>query len=166
MFMGNACKLLNIENLTARVGDSLAKQSLRVGAESSRDFLFRGFLRYEGTLDTQFFQGDAEEIIGSSVNLVRGDEVVTSLTDIEEGIEICSLTTGGQYGSDTAFEGCNLGGNSVIGRVLQTCVEIAFFLQVEEVCHFFCVVILESCTLNDGKHARITILRLPSCLNA
>ena len=52
MFMRNACKLLNIENLTARVGDSFAKQSLRVGAESSRDFLFRGFLRYEGTLDT------------------------------------------------------------------------------------------------------------------
>ena len=92
--------------------------------------------------------------------------MVTCLADVENSIEISSLTTGGQYGTNAAFEGCNLGGNSVIGRVLQTCVEIAFFLQVEEVCHFFRVVILESCTLNDGKHARITILRLPSCLNA
>ena len=92
--------------------------------------------------------------------------MVTCLADVENSIEISSLTTGGQHGTNAAFEGCNLGGNSVIGGVLQTRVEIAFLFQVEEVSHLLCVVILESGTLDDGKHARITILRLPSCLNA
>ena len=92
--------------------------------------------------------------------------MVTCLTDVENSIEISSLTTGGQHGTNTAFEGCNLGGNSVIGRVLQTCVEIAFLFQVEEVSHLLCVVILESGTLDDRQYTRIAVLRLPSCLYA
>ena len=52
VLMRNACKFLDVENLTTRIGNGFAKQSLGVRTESSRDFLFRGFLRYEGTLDT------------------------------------------------------------------------------------------------------------------
>ena len=92
--------------------------------------------------------------------------MVASLTDIEDGVEVGGLTRGGQHGAYATFKGCNLRGHRVVGRVGQTCVEVAFLLQVEEVGHFFCVVILERGALDDGEHARFTILGLPACLYA
>ena len=92
--------------------------------------------------------------------------MVASLADVEHGVEVGSLTRGGQYGAYTAFEGCNLGGYSIVGGVLQTGVEVAFLLQVEEVGHLLGIVILERGALVDGEHTRLAILGLPACLYA
>ena len=73
--------------------------------------------------------------------------MIASLTDIEDGIEISSLTATGEHSPYSTLEGSNLASHRIIGRILQTGIEIALFLQVEEVGHLFRVVILERSTL-------------------
>ena len=75
--------------------------------------------------------------------------MVASLTDIEDGIEISSLTATGEHSPHATLEGSNLTSHRIIGRILQTSIEIALFLQVEKVGHLFRVVILERGTLID-----------------
>ena len=92
--------------------------------------------------------------------------MVARLADVEQRIEVGSLSARCQHGSHAAFECRNLLGYGVVGRVLQPCIEVSFLLQVEEVCHLFGVVILESRALDDRQHARVAVLRCPSCLYA
>ena len=164
--MGDACELLDVENLTARIRDGLTKESLGVRTEGSINLFLAGLLRDEGTLDAELLQRDAKEVVGATIDLVRGDEVVASLTDVEDGIEVGSLTRRCKHGSDTTLEGSNLLSHRVVGGVGQTGIEVSFLLQIEEVGHLLRVVILERGALVDGEHARFTILGLPACLYA
>ena len=91
--------------------------------------------------------------------------MIAGLADVEHGIEVGSLSAAGEYGAYAPFEGCYFGCHGIVGWILQACVEIAFFLQVEEHGHFLGVIILESGALDDGEHAGVTVLGLPSCLH-
>ena len=160
------CKTLDVEHIAARVGDSLSEESLGVGTESAVDFLIRSFLTDEGAVNTEFLECDTEEVIGATIDFVGNNNVITCLTDIEYCIEIGCLTAACEHCPYSSFERSYLLCYSIVGRILQTGIEIALLLQIEEVCHFLCVVILESCTLKDWKHTRFTILWLPPCLYA
>ena len=92
--------------------------------------------------------------------------MVARAADVEQGVEVGGLSAAGEHGAHTALQGSNLAGHGVVGRVLQTGIEIALLLQVEEVGHFFGVVILESGALIDGQHPCLSIFWLPSSLNA
>ena len=91
MLVGHTRKLLDVEDLAARVRDGLAKQSLGVGTERSGNFFLRGLWVDEGALDAQLLQCDTKEVVGATIDLVRGDEMVACLTDVENGIEISCL---------------------------------------------------------------------------
>ncbi len=166
MLMSDAGKLLDVEHFTARIGDGLAEEGLGVGTESSVNLVLSSLGRNEGTLDAKFFEGHTEKIVGATVNLVGGDEVVASLTDVEQGIEIGCLSGRGEHSPYSTLEGCYLAGHGIVGGVLKTGVEVAFLLQVEEVGHFLGVIILKSGALDDGEHAWVAILGLPACLYA
>ena len=92
VLMGNTGKLLDIENLTSRIRDGLTEQCLRIRTEGFVDFLLAGLLRDERTLDTKLFQRHTEKVVCSTVNFVRGDEMITCLADIKERIEVRSLS--------------------------------------------------------------------------
>lgn len=61
--------------------------------------------------------------------------MVTCLANIEDSVEVGSLTAGSQHGGHTTFEGGNLSGHSVIRRVLQAGIEITAVFQIEKTCH-------------------------------
>ncbi len=164
--MGNARKLLNVEHSTTGVGDGLAEQQFGVGAECSLDFLLAGVGRHEGTLDAQLLQRHAEEVEGAAVDLVGSHKVVAGLADVEHGIEVGSLTAAGEHASHASFEGGDFLCHGIVGGILQTCIEIALFLQVEELCHFVGVIILESGALDDGHLYGLAILGFVSGLHA
>ena len=166
MTMGYSGKLLDVEHAAARIGDGFAKQSLRVRTEGSADFLVACLLTDEGTVDSELAERHPKEVIGATIDLVRGHNVVASLTDVEHGKEVGCLSTTGEHGPHSTFQRGNLSGHSIVGGVLQTRVEVTFLLQVEEVGHFLCVIILERGALVDGEHARFAILRLPARLHA
>ena len=108
VLVGNAGKLLDIQYLTARIGDGFTKQGLGVGTECLVDFLLAGLLRNERAVDAQFLQRDTKEVVSATIDLIGGDKVVASLTDVEQGIEVCGLSAGGQHSANTTFQGCYL----------------------------------------------------------
>ena len=163
--MGDARKLLDVENGTARVRDGLAKQCLRVRTEGSLNLLLRGILIDEGTLNAQLLQRHAEEIVGATINLVGGNEVVAGLADVEHGIEVGSLTRRGQHSPYPTLKGGNLRGNGIVRRILQAGVEVPLLLQVEEHGHLFRVIILERGTLDNRQLYRFAVLGLVPCMN-
>ena len=166
MFVGNACKLLNVEHIDARIGDCFAEQTFRIGAESLADFFLRCICIHECTFNAQFFHGYGKQIECTSVNGRRADKMVAGFTDVEHCIEVGSLTGRSQHGTYSSFEGCNLGCYGIIGRILQAGIEIAAVFQIEQAGHLFAGVIFKGCTLINGQDARFAFLRSPSCLYA
>ena len=160
------CKLFNVEHGAARVGDGFAEQSLGVGTESLLNLLLAGLGADEGTLDAQLLQCDAKEVERAAIDFIRGDNVVTCLADIEDGIEVGGLTTGSEHSTNAAFECGNLGCYGIIGGILQTSIKIAFFLQVKQFCHLVGVIVLERCRLDDGQLYGFSVLGLVAGLHA
>ena len=92
VLVGNTGKLLDIEDLTAWIRDGLTEQRLRIRTEGFVDFLLAGLLRDERTLDAELLQRHTEEVVRSAVDFVRGNEMVTCLTNVKERIEVGSLS--------------------------------------------------------------------------
>ena len=158
-------KLLYVKHVASRIGDGFAKQCLCIIFECCLNFLFRCFGRNERTVNTQFLHRHTEEIKRSTIYLARRNDMVACLTYIKYGIEISGLARRSEHGSHSTFQCGNLLCHGVIRGVLQSRIEIALFLQVEEHGHFFGVVIFKCCTLNDRKLTRLTILGFPTTMN-
>lgn len=163
--VGDACELLDVEHLYARVGDGLAEEGFGVRTEGLADFLFAGISVDEGAVDAHLFESDTEEVERAAIDCRGTDEVVAGFTDVVDGIEVGCLSRGGQHGAHAAFECGNLGCHGVVGRVLQTGIEIAVLFQVEEACHLFAAAIFEGGALVDGEYTRLSVLGCPSCLD-
>ena len=160
--VGDACELLDVEHLYARVGDGLAEEGFGVRTEGLADFLFAGISVDEGAVDAHLFKSDTEEVERAAIDCRGTDEVVAGFTDVVDGIEVGCLSRGGQHGTHAAFECGNLGCHGVVGRVLQTGIEIAVLFQVEEACHLFAAAIFEGGALVDGEYTRLSVLGCPS----
>ena len=92
--------------------------------------------------------------------------MISCLADIENGIKVGCLTAGCKHSSYTTFKGGNLGGNRVIGRVLQAGIKITTVFQIEQAGHLLAGIVFESCTLIDGQYAWFALFRRPPCLYA
>ena len=166
VLMGDAGKLFNIEYGAARVADGFAKHHLGVRAESLLNLLLAGIRVYEGALDAQLLQGNTEEVEGAAVNLVRGNDVVARLADVEHGVEVGSLSARCQNGAHATFELSDFLSHGVVCRVLESGIEISLLLQVEEHRHLFRVVVFECSTLIDRNFYRLSVLWLIASLHA
>ena len=92
--------------------------------------------------------------------------MVARLTNIEYCIEISSLTATCQHATHTAFKGIYLLCHSIHSGIGKTGIEIAAFLKVEELCHLFARIVLESGTLIDRQLLGLALSGLPSAVNA
>ena len=164
--MSNACKLLDIEHGTAWITDGFTKNHLGIWTECLLDFLLAVVRIYEGALDAEFLQGYTEEIEGAAVNLVRGNDVVACLADVEHSVEVGSLTAGSQHGAHATLKLSNLLCHSIISWVLESGIEISLFLQIEEHRHLLRVVIFKCSTLNDRHFDGFSVLWLIASLYA
>ena len=160
MAMGDARKLLDVEHGAPGIADGLAEERLGVGPEG---FLY-GLLRVVGVDEcavyAQLLERYAEEVECASVDLVARHDMVACLADVEHGIEVGGLSAAGQHGPHAPFELRNLLGHHVVGGVLQSGVEIAFLLEVEEHGHLLRVIIFECSALDDGRFDGFAILSL------
>ena len=166
VLVGDVSKALEVQNLASRVCDGFAEEALGVRAESLLDFFVRGILVDERAFDAELLHRHGEEVARAAVNSRSANEVVTGFADVEHSVEVRSLTGTGEHGRHTAFESGNLGSHGVVGRVLQTRVEVARSLQVEQVRHVVGGFVLESGALVDGEDARFAVFRLPAALDA
>ena len=159
-------KLLNIQHFEGRIGNCFTEQCFRIRTESCGNFFFAGIRIDESNLNTEFFHCHSEQVESTTIDSGRTNEMVTCLANIEDSVEVGSLTAGSQHGGHTTFEGGNLSGHSVIRRVLQAGIEITAVFQIEKTCHLLAGIVFESCTLIDGQYAWFALFRRPPCLYA
>ena len=166
MLVSHLGETLYVEHITTGVRDGLAEETFCVGTETSLDTLVIPIGVNEGAFYAQFLQRHAKEVEGASVNRVGRDEMVASLTDVEDGIEVCGLSATGQHSSDSTFQSGNLLGDGVVRGVGQTGIEIAAVLEVEESGHLVARLVAVGCTLIDGELLGFAFPRLPSAVDA
>ena len=159
-------KALYIEYVTARVADGLAEEALGIGTELLLDALIVPIGIDEGALYAQLLHRYAKEVVRTAIDAIAGDKVIASLADIEDSIEVGSLTAGGQHSAHTTFQCCNLLGYSIVGGIGQTGIEVTAVLQVEQTGHLLAGIVFECCTLIDGQLLRFALCRLPSAVDA
>ena len=70
--------------------------------------------------------------------------------EVEDGEEVGRLAGRGEHGRRAPFQGADLGGHPVQGGVLQTGVEVALGLQVEQGPHGLAALVAEGGALDDG----------------
>ena len=149
MLMGDAREALDVEHAHAGVGQRLAEEKLGIRPEGRFDLLVRGVLVDEGDLDAHLREGDAEEIVGATVDRGGGNHVVAGLADVEAGEEVGRLAGGGQHPRHAAFERSQTRRHPVVGRVLEAGVEVAGRFEVEEAAHLVGGGVFEGRTLDD-----------------
>ena len=86
--------------------------------------------------------------------------MVASLTDVEHGKEIGCLARRGKHSPHSTLEGGYLASHGIVGGILQTSVEIALLLEVEQERHLIAVVVFECSTLHYGQFYRLSVFRL------
>ena len=91
VLMSQLSEALDIKNITAWVGNGLAKETLGVRTEGCFNALIIPIGINEGAVDTELLHGNAKEVVRATIYIIRGDEVVACLTDIKDGIEAGSL---------------------------------------------------------------------------
>ena len=92
--------------------------------------------------------------------------MVASLTDIEDSIEIGSLSAACQYRSYSALKRCNLLCHRIVGGIGEARVEIALVLEVEKAGHLLARVVFECCALVDRQLLWLALAWFPSAVNA
>ena len=91
--------------------------------------------------------------------------MVARLTNIEDGVEVGCLSTACQHGTHAAFQSCYLRSNGIVGGILQTGIEVALLLQIEQLGHLVGVIILESGRLDNGQLYGFPILCPVACMH-
>ena len=157
MGMGGLGELFDVQHGQGRVGDGLAEDGLGVGTESGVQFFLGAVGIDEGGLQTHLLHGDGDQVEAAAVDGGTGHDMVAAAGNIEDGEEVGSLTGRGQHSGGTALQGANLGSHMVAGGVCQTGIEIAVGFQIEQLAHILRGGILESCALDDGDLAGLTI---------
>ena len=150
-------KLFDVKHSQCRIGDCFTEDRLGVRTECRIQFFFRAVGIDECEFDTHALHRDGEQIICTAVDCRGGNDMVARRCDVENRIEGCRLTGGGQHGSRTAFHFTNLCCNRVAGRVLQAGVEIAGCFQVKQFAHFRAGCIFKRRGLNDRNLSGFTV---------
>lgn len=121
-------KTFYIKYVASGIGDCFAKETFCIGAECSIDTFVIPIGIDKGALNAKLLQRYAKQVECATVNSIGSNEMITSLTDVENSIKTCSLPTTSQYCTDTALEGCYLLCNSIICGIGKAGVEIATVL--------------------------------------
>ena len=157
MTVRRAGEQLDIQDGQRGIGDGFAEYSLGVRPERGVQ-LFRSAVRgNEGEIHAHFLHGDGKQVIGAAVNRRGGDHMIPGGGDIEHGEEVRGLAGGGQHRGTAAFQGADLRGDHIVGRILETGVEIPGGFQVEKLAHILAGIVLESGGLDDRNLAGFSV---------
>ena len=146
--------LLDVEHISLRIGDRLREEGLRVRAHRRPPRLGIVLLLDECHLDAQAREGVLEQVEGSAIERGRRDDVVAGLGDVVQGERCRRLPRGDQQRTDPAFQR----GDPVLDRGLRRVhdpgVDVAEFLEREQVCRVLGVPEDETRRLVDRQCAR------------
>lgn len=102
------------------IGDGFCKENLCVRFKCGSNLFFCCIGINKGAVNAKLFEGDGKKVEGSSVNGRSGNNVIACLADVEYCVEVGCLSGRCQDRSNTALQICDLCGNGIVGRVLET----------------------------------------------
>ena len=158
-------KFLNVKDCKSRVSDCFTEYSACFRLERSIEFVLSGIRTYKCNIYSHFLHGHGNEVKCSTIDGTGSYNVASALTDIEKRIEIGCLSAACKHCGSTTLEFRDFGGNIVIRRILQSCIEITACLKIKQLSHILACVIFESCALDDRNLSRFTVARCVSTLN-
>ena len=164
--MGRLRELFNVQDHQRGVGDGLRKHALRILLKGRAERIIIGVRIHDAAGDSHLLHGIDDQVEGTAVNGGGKHHMVSRLTDVEHGVMVGRLSGGSEHGSHAALQLADLLRHAVVGGILQSGVEIAFLLQIEQPAHLLGGLIFKGRALINGKHARLPVLRLPAGLNA
>ena len=159
-------KTLDIQNSQSGVGNGLTKNGFGVGLESGFQLFVGAVRRDEREVDAHLLHGDGEQVKGAAVDGAAGHHMVATGSDIEYCVEVGSLTRGGQHSGRAAFQLRKLCSHIVVGRVLETGIEVAAGFQIEQLAHVLGGRVLESGGLDNGNLTGFAVSGGVAALNA
>ena len=163
--MGRRSETLDIENGERRVGDCLAEHALSVRSKRRLKLLLGSVGGYEGALDAHAVHGVGEQVVAAAVNRGARHHMVTVTRDVEHGEEVRRLAGAREHSRGTALELGDLRCHVIVRGVLQTRVEVAGFLEVEEAPHVLRGIVLPRRGLIDGNLTRLGIAGMIAALH-
>ena len=166
MSMRRISKTLDIQDGERRISNRLAKHTLSVRTESSLKLLIRAIRAHKRALETHTMHGMSKKIVSATIDSTGSNNMIASTGNIEYSKEIRSLTGASQHCSSAALHLANLRSNIVVGRVLQTSVEVAGFLQVKQLTHMLRSIVLPRSGLINRNLTRLRIARTITTLHA
>ena len=128
-------KTLNVEHGEGGIGDGLAKDELGVRLEGGLQLLIGAVGGDERASHAHAAHGVSEQVIRTAVDSRACDHVIASTGNVKDRKEVRRHARAREHRSGTALHLANLGGNQVARGVLQTTIEVARLLQVEQLAH-------------------------------
>ena len=108
MVMSSLCPTLNIKDNQRRVCNSLTKDALGIWPKCCVNLLVSCIWRDKRALHTHLFKGDSKQVKGSAINGGKRNKVISGLSNVKDGKEVCCLTRRSQHCSGTALKSTNL----------------------------------------------------------
>ena len=131
-FLCDGGYFLHRENIERRIAETFAEEGFGVGLEGAFEGVGIGGVD-EVHLDTQFRQRVVEEIVGSSVELGDGDDVIPAAGDIEDGVGDGGLARGVGEGARATFEGGHTLLEHIGGRIHDPGVDVTELFEAKEI---------------------------------
>ena len=120
--------LIEVEDLTVRVTEGLGIEGLRVRLDGSLDLLVVVRI-YERGRYAVVGKGMGEVVVGSAVDVLRGNDVVTGMRNGLKCVGNRSCTGCNTEGSDTTLEGGDSLLEDILGRVRQSRIDVSCILR-------------------------------------
>jgi len=122
---------LEVWNIVAGVTNGLEINGLGLIINGGNDVLNLVSLNKLGS-DTKSWEHNLELVIGTTVQVASGDNVITSVSEGRNGHELRGLARGGSNGSNTTFQGSNSLFEDIYSGVHNATVDITELLEAEE----------------------------------
>lgn len=126
--LGNGLK---VRNIIAGVTNRLNVDSLGTVINGRSNILRLITLDKLGS-NSQAREHNLELVVGATVQVAGGDDVVSGMGEGRDGHELGCLARGGSNGSNTTFQSCNALLEDVDCRVHDSAVDVAELLEAEE----------------------------------
>ena len=131
--MSDLCDRFDVDQVGVGVAQRFNEDRLGVGLDGFRKVLDVVGV-YEGRGDAELGEGVCEEVIGSAVDRLSGNDVVAGLSKCLEGVGDGGCSGSDSQSANAAFEGCDSSFKDVLSRVGQTAVDIACVSKTETGC--------------------------------
>ena len=157
--MSRLSKFFYIQHSKSRICYSLTKNRLGVILESCIKLLIWSIWGNKGCSNAHLSHGYLYQVKCSTINRWRCNYMIATFTDIKKRKEISSLARRSQHCCSATLKGSNLCCYIIIGRILQSCIEIAASLKIKQLSHILTSIILKCSRLNDRNLTRLAITR-------